>query len=62
MRVIMAVAEAIREAGTIPSGTLYAALSGRVGLPGFESIIRTLENGGLVRKSGDQLTWIGGAP
>jgi hypothetical protein len=56
---VAAVAEAIREAGEIPSGTLYAALISRVDLQGYESIIRTLKNADLVSESAHMLKWIG---
>lgn len=59
-KILTAVAEAIREAGEIPSGTLYGALCGRVTLQGWESIVRTLTNAGLVAEtSGNLLRWVG---
>jgi len=59
LKIVFAVAEAIREAGSIPSGTLYAALIGKVDINGYESIIRTLKNAGLVTEQSHMLTWIG---
>jgi hypothetical protein len=59
LKIMFAVAETIREAGSIPSGTLYAALVGRVDINGYESIIRTLKNTGLVTEQSHMLTWVG---
>ena len=54
-----AVAEAIREAGEIPSGTLYAMLMGKVDIQGYESMIRNLKNADLVEEKAHMLKWIG---
>lgn len=60
LAILMAVAETIREAGSTPAGTLYAALVGRVTLQGFEAMIQILVNGRLVRRDASHLlTWIG---
>ena len=59
IRVVKAVAEAIREAGRIPSGHLYALLCGVTDLAGYEQIIGILVNAGLVRKAGHELVWVG---
>ena len=58
-QMVAAVAEAIREAGEIPSGTLYAVLCSKVDMAGYESIIRTLKNADLVSESAHMLKWIG---
>lgn len=55
----VAVAETIRELGSVPSGHLYAQLMNKVDLVGFESLIRNLKNAGLVSESAHMLTWIG---
>ena len=55
----LAVAEAIREAGRVPSGTLYAILCGRMDLRTYEALIRTLKNAGLVEEKYNELRWIG---
>ncbi|HEY6340187.1 MAG TPA: hypothetical protein VIY49_01735 [Bryobacteraceae bacterium] len=57
----MAVAEAIRTAGSLPSGELYAILCGRVDLAGYQALIKTLKNAGLVREENHLLTWTGPA-
>lgn len=55
----LAVSEAIRELGSVPAAHLYARVMGKVDLAGFEAMIRTLKNTGLVSEAGDMLTWIG---
>lgn len=54
-----AIAEAIRTAGEIPSGTLYAMVIGKMDLAAYTGIIRTLKNTGLVTESGNLLRWAG---
>lgn len=49
LAVTIAVSEAIREAGEIPSGTLYAMLIGKVDIHGYHAILRTLKNAGLIQ-------------
>ncbi len=46
--VVFAVAETIREAGEVPSGTIYAALVGRVTFEGYQKILGILKNAGLI--------------
>lgn len=59
----LAVTETIREAGEVPSGTLYAALMERgCSLETYERIIGVIERAGLIRKSaGGLITWTGPA-
>lgn len=57
--ITLAVSEAIREAGSIPAGTLYALLCSKVDLQGFEAMVRNLKNAELVSESGHMLTWTG---
>jgi len=55
-----AVAETIREAGEVPSGTVYAALIGRVDLEGYNGLLRNLKNAGLVEETpAHLLRWVG---
>lgn len=56
---VAAVAEAVREAGRIPSGTLYAALMGKVDLAGYEKLVGILKGAGLVEERSHELIWIG---
>jgi hypothetical protein len=60
--VSIAVCETIREAGSIPSGTLYAALMTKgCTMQVFDDIIAMLGRTGLVTKRGDLLVWTGPA-
>lgn len=59
LSVVLAVAEAIREAGEFPAGTLYAVLTGRVDIQGFDKIVSIITGSGLVEKRGDLLRWVG---
>lgn len=53
------IAEAVWEAGSIPSGHLYAAMVGKVTLSAFESLVAQLCRTGLIRQNGYVLTWTG---
>ncbi len=57
LNVLMAVADAVKEAKSIPAGTLYAVLMGKVDKQGFDSIIRTLVNSGVIRYESHLLIW-----
>ena len=60
LRIMVAVTEAIREAGRIPSGVIYATLIGKVSHEGYQSLIRTLTNTGLVQElPTHELVWTG---
>jgi hypothetical protein len=59
LNIVLAVTEAIREAGEIPAGTLYAVLVGKVDIQGFDKIVSIVTNAGLVEKRGDLLRWVG---
>lgn len=56
---IAAVAEAIRELGSVPSGHLYARLQGKVTLEGYNKLIDILKNAKMVEEKNHLLTWIG---
>ena len=58
-QITLTITEAIREAGEIPSGTLYAMLCGKMDLPAYEAMIRTIKNTGLVTEKNHLLTWAG---
>lgn len=57
---IMAVAVAIRDLGSVPSGHLYARLMGRLELQQFQQIIAILKRTGAVTEANHVLTWAGG--
>jgi hypothetical protein len=60
LSVIRLIADTIREVGSVPSGTLYANLMGRMDLGTYQRIIDTLKGAGLVSESrASLLTWIG---
>ena len=59
--VIRAVADAVREAGRVPSGVLYAAVNAHgVGLPAYQRVVQSLTDAGLVRVESHELVWTGG--
>lgn len=60
-KVTVAVAEAIRDLGSVPAGHAYAHLMGHMSLEVFNAIIDLLVRNGLVRRDPNHLlTWIGG--
>jgi hypothetical protein len=54
-----AVREAIKELGTVPAGTLYAAVMGSLSLDDFNWALDKMIKLKLVRRSNHELTWIG---
>ena len=58
LHVVRAVADAIRELGSAPSGHLYAQLCGKLSLDDYTAIIRILVKNGLVTESNHLLTWV----
>jgi hypothetical protein len=62
MQMTFAVAETIREAGQVPSGTVYAALIGKVTLEGYQKLIGILKGAGLIQEDASHLLrWVGPA-
>ena len=60
LNVLIAVSESIRELGEVPSGTLYAALIGKVNYAGYEAILQTLTNAGLIQvMPSHMIRWVG---
>lgn len=60
LRAVAALAEAIRELGSVPAGELYAAvMPAGVSLEAFEQMVGILERAELVRSAGHVLHWIG---
>lgn len=53
------IAEAIREAGEIPSGHLYAQVMGHMTLATYERIVETLIGAKLITRSSHLLKWVG---
>lgn len=59
LKVVTIIADAIREAGEIPSGHLYAMLMPfGINLHLYQQIIDGLQKAGRVKKTGDLLTWV----
>lgn len=58
----MAISEAIRALGSVPSGKLYASVMGVMSLEQFNKVVDILKEAGVVRESQQHLlTWEGGA-
>lgn len=58
LEIVRAVADTIRDAGSVPNGTIYAALMAKgATLDQHNQIIAMLVRSGLVRQSGDMLHW-----
>ena len=57
-----AVAEAIRELGSVSDGTLYAGVMSHLDLKQYRAIIEILVQAGLITNTNHRLVWIGGAP
>ena len=55
--VIRALADTIRELGSVPNGHLYAQVMEVLDLPTYERAIAMLKRAGLVAESGHLLTW-----
>ncbi len=58
LRILKAVAEAIKELGSIPSGHLYARLMGKLTLDQYNLVIGALKKAGLIKEEHYLLTWI----
>lgn len=58
-QIVLAVEEAIRDAGEIPSGHLYAALMGVMTLDQYNTIISVLKKAGKIEEKFNMLKYIG---
>jgi hypothetical protein len=56
---IRAMIDAVRDAGRIPSGHMYAVLMGHMTLHQYETLVQKVVSTGLVRLDGDELVWVG---
>jgi hypothetical protein len=54
-----AIADAIRELGSVPAGELYARVMGYMSHESFEGIVGSLVKTGLVTRANHVLTWVG---
>jgi hypothetical protein len=59
LAITAAVADAIRELGSVPTGMLYVRVMDRMTIEVFTRIIDTLKRADLVTESRDVLTWVG---
>lgn len=60
MREIVSVfAEAVKTAGEIPSGHLYAMVMGKFTLEQFNTIIGVLKDANLITEKNHLLSWVG---
>lgn len=60
IQTVRAIADAIKEMGSVPAGTIYATVMSVMGLPAFERIIGTLTSAKLVKRDpSGMLHWIG---
>ncbi|MEQ1862834.1 MAG: hypothetical protein ABMA13_23170 [Chthoniobacteraceae bacterium] len=57
--ILLAVSEAIRSLGEVPSGHLYARVMKYLPLEAYEAVIGILVGSGVVEKRGDLLVWKG---
>jgi len=54
---IKAVADAIKELGRVPSGSLYATLMNHLTIDQYNQIVSVLKNAGLVKDVYGELVW-----
>ncbi len=59
VQVVVAVGEAIKSLGSVPSGHLYAQLMGRMSLETYNKVIALLVKTGAVKNENHLLTWVG---
>ena len=60
IQVIKAIADAIKELGSVPSGHLYAQVMSKMDVQSYNRIIDILKGAGLVKEDGQHLlTWVG---
>lgn len=57
--IIDTVAEAVKELGSVPSGHLYAALTGVLNLTEYNMILAILQARGDVQLHGHVISWVG---
>ena len=55
VEIMKAVASAVKDLGSIPSGHLYAQLMGKMSLDSYEKMTGALERMGIIRIDGNHL-------
>lgn len=61
LSVLMVLADAIRDLSEVPSGELYAVVSGTLSLDSYNKALGLLKRSGLVEEKNHLLRWIGPA-
>lgn len=56
---VMALGEAIKDLGSVPSGHLYSQVMGHMSLDNYNAAIGLLKRAGAVKEENHLLTWIG---
>ncbi len=56
---VLALSEAIRGLGEVPSGVLYANVCGHLSINAYEGAVGVLKRAGLVSEANHVLRWIG---
>ena len=59
VQIMKAVAESIKEAGSIPSGHLYAQLMGKMSLGSYEKMIDAMRRMGVIQIEDHLITYVG---
>jgi hypothetical protein len=58
IKLVQAIADTIKDLGSVPSGHLYAHLMGLVDLDSYNKIINILKESGRVKEENYMLTWV----
>lgn len=61
LNIARALADTIRDLGSVPSGHLYAQVMGHLDIHTYEAAIGALKRAGLVTEKNHELTWVGPA-
>lgn len=59
LELILAVGDAIRDLGAVPSGHLYARVMSVMSLDTFDRVIGAMKKAGLVEEKNHVITWVG---
>lgn len=59
VQIMKAVAEAIKEAGSIPSGHLYSQLMGKMSLGSYEKMIAMMQRMGIIKVDDHFISYVG---
>jgi hypothetical protein len=59
VKTVTAVADAIKELGSVPSGHLYARVMGHLSLSSYTAVLDVLTRAGCISISNNVITWKG---